>query len=85
VNDVFACQEEFEDSYVCDPEATDQQLDLCIEAAEILECPTAVPFVCFDVLCNREVGCIETPTTPYDTDTDTDTDTQTDTDTDTTP
>jgi hypothetical protein len=67
VTDVFACEQEFEDRYQCDPEATDEQLQTCIDAAKVLECPAAVPFLCFEVLCEEVVGCVDTPTSTADT------------------
>jgi hypothetical protein len=71
-DDVFACDEDFQDTYQCDPEASLDDLQQCIDAAKILDCPTSIPFVCFEVLCDPLLGCGDESTTTADTDTDTD-------------
>jgi hypothetical protein len=67
-SDVFVCQTEFEATYSCDPSATVEALETCSQAAKALECPNAVPFLCFDVLCSEVAGCGATSTPdPVDT------------------
>jgi hypothetical protein len=53
------CQRQFDEDYICDPEATIDELKVCSDAALTLECPRATPFVCFDVLCDASSGCSE--------------------------
>jgi hypothetical protein len=68
-DDVFACDQDFQDTYQCDPEASLDDLQQCIDAARILECPTSIPFVCFEVLCDPLLGCGDASSTTADTDT----------------
>lgn len=62
--DGVTCQREFDETYICDPEATLEELQLCSDAALTLECPRSIPFVCYDVLCDADLGCTDDPLTP---------------------
>jgi len=60
------CQRQFDEDYICDPDATLEELKVCSDAALTLECPRATPFVCFEVLCDASSGCTE-PVVPTGT------------------
>lgn len=64
--ELVLCLREWEEDYICDPDATLEELEVCADAALTLECERSVPFVCFDILCDAERGCDEpvVPTTP---------------------
>jgi hypothetical protein len=62
------CQRDFDETYICDPDATLEELEICSDAALTLECPRSTPFVCFDVLCDADAGCSD-PVVPTTSDT----------------
>jgi hypothetical protein len=63
-DDFAACDAEMRDMYVCDYSKTVEDFKLCSEAAES-SCSEFMPSACFEVMCDKVLGCIETE--PNDT------------------
>ncbi len=61
VNSQRDCMLDYEELYVCDPEATQAQFAACTEAVESSTCDQSQPEACGDLLCSAELGCATTP------------------------
>jgi hypothetical protein len=51
------CVEDLRATWVCDPDKTVADLDVCLADIPVASCQTPTPETCFQVLCDASEGC----------------------------
>jgi hypothetical protein len=58
--DHYECDKRMRDVWFCDESRSLDDLHACQDAARTEECSVSIPIACFDVLCDRDLGCLDT-------------------------